>query len=82
MKLWGGRFSEGLDSVAAQLNNSISFDWRLAEADIQGSLAWAKALAQAGVLTEEEAGKICGGLDGVLQEVQAGTFAILPGDVV
>ncbi len=80
MKLWGGRFSEGLDSLAAQVNNSISFDWRLAEADVQGSLAWAKALMHAGVLTEEEAGKICAGLEAVLQEVQAGTFAIAPGD--
>ncbi len=80
MKLWGGRFSEGLDVLAAQINNSISFDWRLAEADIHGSFAWAKALALAGVLTKEEAGVICDGLEGVLQEVQAGTFVIAPAD--
>ncbi len=80
MKLWGGRFSEGLDDLAAQINNSIAFDWRLAEVDIQGSLAWARALEKAGVLTDQEAGKICTGLEAVLQEVQAGTFVIAPGD--
>jgi argininosuccinate lyase len=80
MKLWGGRFSEGLDSLAARLNNSIDFDWRLAEVDIRGSLAWAKALAGAGVLTEAEASQICTGLEDVLAEVVAGTFQIVPAD--
>jgi argininosuccinate lyase len=80
MKLWGGRFSAGLDSLAAQLNNSISFDWNMAEVDIRGSLAWAKALARAGVLTEEEAGQIAAGLEEVLREVQDGSFALEPSD--
>jgi argininosuccinate lyase len=35
MKLWGGRFSEGLQQEAAEYNNSIAFDWRLVEADIR-----------------------------------------------
>ena len=58
MKLWGGRFSEGADTLAAEYNNSIGFDWRLAEVDIRGSQAWAKALARAGVLTADEAAQI------------------------
>ena len=78
MKLWGGRFSAGLDALAAQLNNSISFDWCMAEVDIRGSLAWAKALARAGVLTEEEAGQILAGLEEVLTEVQAGDIRDCP----
>ena len=80
MKLWGGRFSEGLDGLAAQFNNSIAFDWRMAEVDIRGSLAWAKALAQAGTLSAEEASQICTGLEEVLAEVQSGTFVIEPAD--
>lgn len=80
MKLWGGRFSEGLQSEAAEYNNSIAFDWRLAEADIRGSLAWAKALAQAGVLAETEASQICAGLDQVLSEALSGQFVIQPSD--
>jgi argininosuccinate lyase len=80
MKLWGGRFSEGLQSEAAEYNNSIAFDWRLAEADIRGSLAWAKALAQAGVLAEAEASQICTGLEQVLSEALSGQFVIEPSD--
>lgn len=80
MKLWGGRFSEGLDVLAAALNNSIGFDWRLAEVDIRGSIAWAKALAKAGVLTEDEANQICAGLEAVAQEVHGEDFALSPMD--
>jgi len=80
MKLWGGRFAGGLDALAAQYNNSIGFDWRLAEADIRGSVAWARALAAAGVLEQHEADRICSGLRAVLEEVQAGTFALAESD--
>jgi argininosuccinate lyase len=80
MMLWGGRFSEGPDSLAARLNNSIGFDWRMAEVDIHGSLAWARALAGAGVLTEAEAGQICAGLEDILGEVQSGAFQLVPAD--
>lgn len=80
MKLWGGRFAEGMDALAAQYNNSITFDWRLAEVDIRGSIAWARALAGAGVLTQDEAEQICAGLQQVLAEVRAGEFVIEPSD--
>ena len=79
-KLWGGRFSEGLDAQAAELQNSIGFDFRMAEADIHGSIAWAKALVRAGVLTPAEGEQICAGLSAVLGEVQGGSFAIQPSD--
>jgi argininosuccinate lyase len=78
--LWGGRFSEGLDAVAAEYNASLSFDWRLAQVDIRGSQAWAGALAAAGVLTAEEAAQIQAGLEQVLVEVQGGQFAFAPSD--
>jgi len=80
MKLWGGRFSEGLDAQAAGFNNSIAFDWQLVEADIRGSLAWARALAQANVLDQGEAAAICAGLETVLAEVRAGQFVPSPDD--
>lgn len=80
MKLWGGRFSKGLEAAAAELNNSITFDWRLVDADIRGSLAWAKGLAQAGVLTAEEAAQICAGLEQVLSEARSGQFMYAPSD--
>ena len=52
MKLWGGRFSEGLDTLAARYNNSLPFDWRLSEVDVLGSIAWAKAINKAGLITD------------------------------
>ena len=51
MTLWGGRFSGELDPSAWALNASISFDRRLALQDVDGSLAWARALEKAGVLS-------------------------------
>jgi len=80
MKLWGGRFSEDMQAEAAAFNNSVGFDWRLAEVDIRGSQAWARALEQAGVLSAAEAGQIQAGLAQTLAEVQAGRFAPSPED--
>jgi argininosuccinate lyase len=80
MKLWGGRFEGKLDPAAWALNSSLPFDQRLAEQDVRGSLAWAEALREAGVLTPAEAAAIRGGLEVVLAEFVAATFAFQPGD--
>lgn len=47
------------------LNASISYDQRLAEVDIQGSMAYAKALQKSGILSKAELEKILGGLEKV-----------------
>ena len=52
----------------------MSFDRRLAPYDIQGSVAHVKMLARVGVLTEDEAGRICNGLHAILAEIEAGEF--------
>ena len=78
--LWGGRFSGSLDPLAWQYNASIAVDWRLAQVDIQSSIAWAKGLEKAGVLTGKEADQIIKGLQNVLGEVQAGSFELQPSD--
>ncbi|WP_026971871.1 argininosuccinate lyase [Aliagarivorans marinus] len=54
MALWGGRFSQAADTRFKQFNDSLRFDYRLAEQDITGSIAWSKALLSVGVLTEDE----------------------------
>ena len=54
MTLWGGHFSTKLNDQAWQLNSSLPVDQRLAIQDVDGSLAWAQALHQAGVLQDEE----------------------------
>ncbi|NMC78331.1 MAG: argininosuccinate lyase [Chloroflexi bacterium] len=80
MKLWSGRFSGNLDPLAASYNASIPVDWRLAEVDIKGSLAWAQALQQASVLTPQEGSQIIKGLKAVQTEVQSGQFQLADSD--
>ncbi|KAG1686938.1 Argininosuccinate lyase [Nymphon striatum] len=62
-KLWGGRFSSGLDPLMEKFNQSIHIDKRLWQADIQGSKAYAKALFKAGLLGNSEKQQIIHGLD-------------------
>jgi argininosuccinate lyase len=57
-KLWGGRFTAEPDTTFAEFNRSFDFDIRLFEADLRASLAWANAVATAGVLTNGELRKI------------------------
>jgi argininosuccinate lyase len=79
-KLWGGRFDKETDELMERFNASIGFDHRLYAADIRGSIAWAKAMARAGVISETECARLVAGLEEILAEWRAGTFAIRPGD--
>ena len=54
LALGGGRFQGGPAQALAALSVSTQFDWRLADYDLQGSLAHAQALRAAGLLTEPE----------------------------
>ena len=54
MALWGGRFSQAADAKFKTFNDSLRFDYRLAEQDIIGSVAWSKALCDVGILTADE----------------------------
>ncbi|HEV8113731.1 MAG TPA: argininosuccinate lyase [Planctomycetota bacterium] len=61
-KLWGGRFAGGQDPVFESFHRSLGFDRRLVDEDVRGSVAWANALADAGVLAPAEAKKIVAAL--------------------
>lgn len=63
--LWGGRFREGMAPDMVPLNRSLSLDHRLWRHDLQGSRAWARALAGAGVLADDEVEALLTGLDEV-----------------
>lgn len=78
--LWGGRFSGTPDETMRRFGDSIAFDARLYAADIRGSIAWARALARAGLLTAAECAQIVAGLEQVRAEFDAGAFEIKPGD--
>jgi argininosuccinate lyase len=64
--LWSGRFEGDPDAALFEFGSSFRFDRRLFEDDVQGSLAWAEALAKAGVLTVPDASAIAGGLREIL----------------
>jgi len=56
--LWSGRFAGAPDAATLEWGSSFSFDRRLFEDDVTGSLAWARALASAHVLPSGEARQI------------------------
>lgn len=71
---WGGRFSEEPAEWMLRIGESVSFDQRLAEFDIQGSRAHASMLKHVGILTAEECAAIHKGLEAILAEIQSGIF--------
>ena len=75
-QLWGGRFTKETDQLVYDFNASITFDRRMYEEDIEGSLAHVKMLAKQGILTEKEKEEIVAGLNGILEDVKAGRLEI------
>ena len=71
---WSGRFNEPVAELVKQYTASINFDKRLAEFDIQGSLAHAQMLGAQGIISLDDVSKIEHGLAEILAEIQAGTF--------
>ena len=68
MTLWSGRFDTSPDPAAFDFGISFGFDRALFEDDITGSLAWADALASAGVLSADDRSAIVGALNDILEE--------------
>ena len=68
-KLWGGRFTEATDAFVEAFTASVDFDQRLAQHDIQGSIAHAKMLAKIGILNQTELDDILKGLDNILIDI-------------
>jgi argininosuccinate lyase len=74
-KTWGGRFSGGADDRVEAFTESISFDRRLYRQDVTASQAHARMLAEVGLLSADEAARICGALDDIAGEIDRGEFA-------
>ncbi len=74
-KPWSGRFREPVDALVQRFTASVSFDRRLAKHDIAGSLAHARMLAAAGILSARDLAAIERGLRAIGAEIDAGTFA-------
>lgn len=73
-KPWGGRFDAATDRRVEEFTESISFDRRLYEHDIRGSIAHAAMLAAVGLITDDESRAIAAGLEAIRGEIEAGTF--------
>jgi argininosuccinate lyase len=71
---WSGRFAEPVDARVQRYTASVSVDRRLAEFDLQGSLAHARMLAACGVLAPPDLAAIERGLSAIGDELRAGTF--------
>ncbi|OSI11488.1 argininosuccinate lyase [Neisseria zoodegmatis] len=74
-KTWSGRFNEPVSELVKKYTGSIDFDKRLAKWDIQGSLAHAQMLQQAGVLSEEDLTAIRQGMADIIAEIESGRMA-------
>ena len=77
--LWGGRFTGETDPIMTRFNASLPFDWRLWEADIRGSVAWARAICDAGLLAETERDQIVAALLALQAEITADPIAAFTG---
>jgi argininosuccinate lyase len=71
-KPWSGRFAESTDKAVERFTASIDVDKRLYRHDIEGSIAHCRMLAKCGILAEEEAEAIAGGLEAVRGEIEEG----------
>jgi argininosuccinate lyase len=73
-KTWSGRFSEPVDERVKRYTASVTFDSRLARFDIQGSLAHARMLHAAGILSAQDLADIERGMQAILADIEAGRF--------
>src|SRR5438034_6849888 len=73
-KTWGGRFSGNTDERVEAFTESISYDRRLYRHDVRASQAHARMLAAVGLLTADEAERICSALDRITGRIDRGEF--------
>jgi len=62
-KMWGGRFERGPDASFYEFERSWQFDRRLLPQELALDRAWARAIAAAGILNDEECAQIVRALD-------------------
>ena len=75
-KMWAGRTSGEVSSIADDFNSSISFDCKLYTQDITGSMAHAAMLGAQGIITVQEANALIQGLEEILQDLDSGKLEI------
>ena len=78
MKMWAGRFSKEVDERVNDFNSSISFDARMFQQDIAGSMAHAAMLAAQGIIEKSQGDSIIDGLGEILEDIKTGKLAFDP----
>lgn len=77
-KMWAGRFTKEIDERVNDFNSSISFDARMYQQDIEGSIAHATMLGECGIIPIEESKSIIKGLKGILEDIENGDLHFDP----
>ncbi|MDE6597013.1 MAG: argininosuccinate lyase [Clostridia bacterium] len=77
MKIWEGRFDKPTAVNADSFNDSLPFDKKLWKEDIIASVAHATMLGKCGIIAEDEADKICAGLDSIYSDIENGKIEIV-----
>ncbi len=82
-KLWGGRFEASLEKWVEEFGASISFDQKMAQYDIEGSIAHVTMLGETGIISKDEANMIKAGLETLLRKYKVGelTFDVTNEDI-
>jgi len=71
---WSGRFSEPATELVQRFTASVSFDRRLAEFDIEGSIAHARMLAAVEIIGKSDLAAIEKGLAQIREEIRGDRF--------
>ena len=77
-KMWDGRFSKEVDERVNDFNSSIKFDARMYKQDIEGSIAHATMLGEAGIINSSESKVIITGLQEILSDIENGNLTFDP----
>ncbi len=80
LKIWSGRFSQGTESIMEEFSTSIHFDKAMFDADIKVNKAWAKALVQVNVYSEDDAKLVCSTLDDIHKDYHDGKLEFAKSD--
>ncbi len=71
---WSGRFSEPVSELVQRYTASVGFDARLAQVDIEASLAHAQMLCSVGILSAQDLSQIQAGMAQIREEIRSGRF--------
>ena len=71
-KMWAGRTDGIINKIADDFNSSISFDARMFEQDITGSMAHSAMLGATGIIKKSETDSIIDALEGILEDIKSG----------